>query len=243
MLNLLQLPNRSERERPRGQVMVILALAFIGLASFIGLTVDAGILFVQIGHLRRAVDSASLAAAAQFREGRSLAEMEAAAEEFINLNSLSPGFAEVFVCDISDPTVGNTNPYHDITLCPPDDNSDGVFDDSPFRKFVRVNGEVLVEFSFLPIIGFGSVPIRASAVSETASVDIILAIDTSPSIAPRIRSVRTVFRMISTGTRSTATTSTLPPGYKAHAILLRKCVQRLWRSLTGCISLTTGCPL
>ena len=71
--------------------MVLLALAFIGLASFIGLAVDTGILFIQIGHLRRAADAASLAAANQFREGRTTAQIEAAADEFINLNKPKPG--------------------------------------------------------------------------------------------------------------------------------------------------------
>ena len=163
--------------------MVLIAMAFIGLAAFVGLTVDAGMLFIQIGHLRRAVDSSSLAAANQFREGRSVAEIEAAADEFIDLNSLNPANAVIFICDISDPTVGNTNPYHDINICPPDTDGDGVHDDSPPRKFVRVEATMPVEFAFLPIIGWGSIDIRAEAISETASVDIVLVIDTSQSMA------------------------------------------------------------
>ncbi len=163
--------------------MVLIALAFIGLAAFIGLTVDVGILFVQIGHLRRAVDSASLAAANQFREGRTLAEIEAAADEFINLNSLNPATAVIFICDISDPTAGNTNVYHDVDICPPDTDGNGVHDDSPPRKFVRVEATMPVEFAFLPIIGWGSIDIRAEAISETASVDLVLVIDTSQSMA------------------------------------------------------------
>jgi hypothetical protein len=163
--------------------MLLIALAFIGLAAFIGLTVDAGILFIQIGHLRRAVDSASLAAANQFREGRTLAEIEAAADEFINLNSLNPANAVIFICDIADKTATNPNPYHDVDLCPPDLNGDGTHDDSPPRKFVRVEATMPVEFAFLPIIGWGSIDIRAEAISETASVDLVLVIDTSQSMA------------------------------------------------------------
>ena len=163
--------------------MVLIALAFIGLAAFVGLTVDAGILFIQIGHLRRAVDSASLAAANQFREGRTLAEIEAAADEFINLNSLNPANAVIFICDIADPTAGNTNVYHDVDICPPDIDGDGVHNDSPPRKFVRVEATMPVEFAFLPIIGWGSIDIRAEAISETASVDLVLVIDTSQSMA------------------------------------------------------------
>jgi len=151
--------------------MVLLALAFIGLASFIGLAVDTGILFIQIGHLRRAADAASLAAANQFREGRTTAQIEAAADEFINLNSLNPANANIFICDFSDPT----SIYHDPALCP-------AAGDPP-RKFVRVEASMPVEFAFLPVIGFGSININANAVSETASVDLVLAIDTSPSMA------------------------------------------------------------
>ncbi|MEJ2013567.1 MAG: pilus assembly protein TadG-related protein, partial [Anaerolineales bacterium] len=129
MSNLRQLPshNPAQRKLQRGQAMVLIALAFIGLAAFTGLTVDAGILFIQIGHLRRAVDSASLAAANQFREGRSDNEIERAADEFINLNSLNPADADIFKCDLSDPTATNTNPYHDLTLCPDDLNGNGWY--------------------------------------------------------------------------------------------------------------------
>jgi hypothetical protein len=163
--------------------MVLIALAFIGLAAFIGLVVDAGILFIQIGHLRRAVDSSSIAAANQFREGRTLTEIEAAADEFINLNSLNPATADIFICDIGDPTPGNTNTYHDIELCPDDLDLDGVHNDTAFRKYVRVVATMPVDFSFLPIIGFGSIDIQANAISEAASVDVVLVIDTSESMA------------------------------------------------------------
>jgi len=159
----------------RGQALILIALAFIGLASFIGLAVDAGILFSQIGHLRRAVDAAALAAANQFREGRTVAELTASATEFINLNSVSTATAEIFVCE--DPFPGHP-PYtsaHDPTLCPTGGD--------PYRKFVRVEAQVDVNLAFLPIIGFNAIPIHANAVSEAASVDLVLAIDTSASEA------------------------------------------------------------
>ena len=80
----------SNQRLQRGQAMILIAMSFIGLAAFIGLAVDTGILFIQVGHLRRAVDAASLAAANQFREGRTLEQIEDSADEFINLNSLNP---------------------------------------------------------------------------------------------------------------------------------------------------------
>jgi hypothetical protein len=182
MSNQRQLPDshRTPSWRERGQALVLIALAFVGLASFIGLAVDSGILFIQIGHLRRAVDAAALAAASQFREGRTVAELTDAATQFINLNSVATGTAEVFVCEESLgpgpwPNPGPYSSAHDPSLCPP------VGD--PYRKFVRVEGEVLVNFAFLPIIGIYSFPIHAEAISEAASVDLVLVIDTSSSMA------------------------------------------------------------
>src|SRR3990172_10416510 len=101
----------SRRRQQRGQALVLIALAFVGLAAFIGLAVDAGILFIQIGHLRRAVDAAALAAAGQFREGRSVAELTTSATQFINLNSVATGTAEVFVCEESIGPPGFVGPW------------------------------------------------------------------------------------------------------------------------------------
>jgi hypothetical protein len=151
--------------------MVLIALAFVGLAAFIGLAIDAGILFIQIGHLRRAADAASLAAANQFREGRTTADIDATADEFINLNSLNPADANIYICDYETPT----SIYHDEDLCP--EGGD------PYRKFVRVEASMPVDFVFLPIIGWGQIDIQAGAISETASVDLVLTIDTSGSMA------------------------------------------------------------
>jgi hypothetical protein len=46
-----------------------------------------------------------------------------------------------------------------------------------------VQAQLPVNFAFLPIIGWSSVTIQANAISEAASVDIVLAIDTSESMA------------------------------------------------------------
>ena len=70
----------------RGQAMALIAFGFIGLVAFIGLAIDAGIVFAHIGHLRRGVDSAALAAANQIRQGWNDATITSAAEELILLN-------------------------------------------------------------------------------------------------------------------------------------------------------------
>ncbi len=157
----------------RGQALILIALAFIGLAAFVGLAVDAGILFSAVGHLRRSVDAASLAAANQFREGRPVEALERSATEFINLNSVNPATANIFICDIINPTPDPA--VHDAALCPTGTD--------PHRKFVRVEAQMLVNFAFMPIVGFDSTTIRAEAIAETASVDLVLAIDNSASMA------------------------------------------------------------
>jgi hypothetical protein len=154
----------------KGQALILIALAFIGLASFIGLAVDGGILFIQIGHLRRAVDSAALGAANQFREGNTIADITTAAEQMLALNNLTPITVGVFICDINNPTAA----HHDPSLCPPAGE--------PPRKFVRVEATMEVNFFFMPIVDFDSINIYSEAVSETASVDLVLSIDRSPSM-------------------------------------------------------------
>ncbi|MCX6072617.1 MAG: pilus assembly protein TadG-related protein [Chloroflexi bacterium] len=156
--------------KQRGQALILIALAFVGLAAFIGLAVDAGILFIQYGHLRRAVDAASLSAANQFREGWTPAEMTAAGLQVLALNGLDPTSIGVAVetCDTAtipgDPALCMTAPA------------------TP-RKLVRVTGTVTAHFAFLPIIGIYSAPLSANAISEAASTDIVLVIDSSESMA------------------------------------------------------------
>ena len=176
----MSLPKRfARKDLESGQALVLLAAAFVGVAAFVGLTVDAGILFSNVGHLRRATDAASLAAANQFRENRSPEELSYMAFEYLELNGLyplSPSDVEVRICDLSIPP----GPYHDPILCASTPGSECP-GDSP-RKCVRVNAQFEVNFAFLPIIGWKSTTIAAESISEAASVDLILVLDISPSM-------------------------------------------------------------
>jgi len=84
----------------------------------------------------------------------------AAATEFVNLNGLNPATAVVDTC------------ASDASLCT-----------NPPRKLVRVTASMLVSFVFLPVIGLDSVTIHANAISEAASLDLVVVIDTSSSMA------------------------------------------------------------
>jgi Flp pilus assembly protein TadG len=91
------------RQTERGQAMLIVAAAIIGLIAFIGLMVDSGILFIANGHLRRAVDAAALSAATQLREGADPDDLAKAAKEFMALNGVDPDTVTVETCDYTAP--------------------------------------------------------------------------------------------------------------------------------------------
>lgn len=150
--------------REKGQALILIALAFVALLGFVGLVVDVGAVFIQYGHLRRGVDAASLSAAAQFREFRSVGEMTAAATEFLRLNGIPDATAVVEVCDPGNP---------DPALC-----------STPWaRKLVRVRASTPVEFSFMPILGIYSTMLTAEAIGEAAGLDVVLVLDRSESMA------------------------------------------------------------
>lgn len=155
-------------KREKGQVLVFIALAFMGMLAFIGLATDIGILFISMGHLRRGVDAAALAAAAQFREGRSYNEIRDSAIDFFELNQ-GPVVPTSILVETCLPTNPGGPPAN---LCP-----------SPPRKFVRVTADADVSFTFLSLIGWDSISITANAVSEAASLDVVLVLDTSESMA------------------------------------------------------------
>ena len=156
------------KEHPRGQVFIIIALAFLVLVAFIGLAVDAGLTFIAYGRLARSVDAAALAAAAQFREGRTVDEMEATAANAMQINGVDFTDIDIELCDYSAPLADQ-----DPQLCT-----------QPFhKKLVRITVSADVPLSFLRVVGFNTINLSSSAVSEAASMDVVLVIDISESMA------------------------------------------------------------
>jgi len=148
--------------------MALIAFGFIGLVAFIGLAIDAGIVFAHIGHLRRGVDSAALAAANQIRQGWDDTTITNSAEELIllNLPASNAGVLNVVVESC------NTNP-----------SIKGCTASGAARKLARVAATLDVNLAFLPIIGWDSLSITSDAISETASVDLVMVLDNSTSMA------------------------------------------------------------
>lgn len=155
-----------------GQVLIVVAFSIVFIIAIMGLALDVGVMFIENARLRRAVDSAALAAALQYREGYQMSYLEKSAIEFLGLNGINDPGALVQVCqDISDPDYPN---HHNADLCPPVGQL--------ARKLVRVVARGNAYLAFLPVIGIDFAPIAAEATSETASVDVVLAIDRSESM-------------------------------------------------------------
>jgi hypothetical protein len=158
----------------RGQAIILIAFAIVGLVAIVGLMIDGGILLIEYARLKRGIDSASIAAASQFRkpldgaagDAMGLA-MEKAGEEFLQFNQS--------VADVTVETCEYPGTNHSADLCP------GVGE--PARKLVRVTADRYVNFGFMRIVGLNGTTITATSEGEAASIDLVLAIDTSASMA------------------------------------------------------------
>ena len=168
MTKMLRNVNKKFARLERGQVLVIVAVAAVGIIAIIGLALDVGLMFIGNARLRRAVDSAALAAALQYRQTASITDLTAAATEFLVLNGVT--------LDASNPVTVNTC-ITLASLC-----YDPVTSTTLSRKLVQVHATATLHLAFLPVIGIDSVPIAATAVSETASLDVVLVIDRSESM-------------------------------------------------------------
>jgi hypothetical protein len=176
-----KLLKRSER----GQAIVLIIFAFVGLVAMVGLVTDTGLVLIEYGKLKRSVDAAAIAAAQEYRpdpdaipdpatgiKDLNIAMMTNAAENMLRLNQTE---------NVSNITVATCEDAADVrpTLCNPNPESDPVNN----RKLVEVTANAEVPLAFLKVLGIRSVTLSASAVGEAATIDLVLIIDTSGSMA------------------------------------------------------------
>lgn len=160
------------KKAERGQSIIILAFAFVVLLGFVGLTTDVSLMFVRYATIRRAVDSASLAAATQMRQGTEEAAVAIAARQFVEFHGLDSVRVLVDTCQ----TIDQGNPDEDIQalreeLCTADQ-----------RKLVKVTVQIESPTVFLRLLGWENFTLQASAISETAALDVVLIMDVSESM-------------------------------------------------------------
>jgi len=155
------------RKNDSGQSIILLAIGFVALASFVGITTDISLMFVRYSQLARAVDSAAIAAANQMRSDRSIASVSLAARQMIEFHGINPIDVLVDTCQ-SIP----------IDQRPTDELCRG--DQS---KLVRVTAQIISPTAFLRLVGWRDFRLQASSLSETATLDVVLIMDVSERMA------------------------------------------------------------
>jgi Flp pilus assembly protein TadG len=161
----------------KGQAIILIAFAFVGLVAMVGLVTDTGLLLIEYGKLKRSVDAAAIGAAQQYRVEAGTDEvnqesLENAALNYLNLNQVE-NLSNVIVRSCEDTGVDRP------ALC----NADPVNNPIDNRKLVEVTASADVTFGFLRVIGFESVTLTATSVGEAATLDLVLVMDTSAQMA------------------------------------------------------------
>ncbi|MDZ4769828.1 MAG: pilus assembly protein TadG-related protein, partial [Chloroflexota bacterium] len=202
---------RPGRRAQSGQALVVLAIGFVALLGFVGIVTDVSLLFIRYSTMRRAVDAASVAAAGQMRriidetpldgiaqgEAESVANLNLAARQFIELYGLNPTNVLVETCRaqnvVRDPTtldpqdrVG-TNLFNVNGTVNTGANQDDVkryqeLCTEDELKLVRVTAQIEAPTIFMRLLGYDSVTLTESAISQTAVIDVVLIFDVSESM-------------------------------------------------------------
>lgn len=169
--------NKFLKKSEKGQAIILIAFAFIGLVAMVGLVTDTGLMLIEYGKLKRSVDSAAIAAAQEYRPRANATELdldrlENAAIGMLNLNQVENlSNIEVHTCEPTD----TARP----ALCNPDPINNPMAN----RKLVEVSASSAVDFGFLRVIGIQSATLTASSVGEAATIDLVLVMDTSGGMA------------------------------------------------------------
>lgn len=166
------------RQKSKGQVIVIFAVVMVTILLFVGLALDAGIVYISYGNLKRTVDSASLAAANEFKRSHDVNDMTGAASEVLNLMNQDYSNLVLLLCDMDeDGDRDDDLPPGFEERCPDTQNGEAP------RKLVYVEAEMEARLSFLTLVGFHTVHLSSYSISEAAPLDIVIVLDTSESMA------------------------------------------------------------
>ena len=173
------------KKSERGQAIILLAFAFIGLIAMVGLVTDTGVLLIEYGKLKRSVDAAAVAAAQEYRPNPladpdpvtgvrplNLTAMENATRTFLQINQIN-NLTDVVVHTCED--TGDDRP----DLCNPDPEGNPIEN----RKLVEVTAHSDVRFAFLRVLGINSADVVVTSIGEAATIDLVLLMDTSGSMA------------------------------------------------------------
>lgn len=189
---------KPQTKKSAGQVLVIFGISLVVLLLFVGLALDAGSVYVTYGQLKRAVDSAAIAAANEFKRGANSTAMTTTAEEVMSAMNISSSSLNLnlYVCDENDNAVysstgtldghpdGIRDQYLDTVVpkfyarCP---NTEGSNPEAP-KKLVWIEATQKAPLYFLSLLGFGTINLETNAISEAAPLDLVIVLDVSESM-------------------------------------------------------------
>ncbi|MCC7451528.1 MAG: hypothetical protein IT324_29230 [Anaerolineae bacterium] len=199
------------RRSRSGQSIILVAFAFVALIAFVGIATDVALLFVRYSTLRRAVDAAAIAAAGQVRENANYMTLNAVAMQFIQSHGLNPDSVKVETCETDIDAIIKQNPGNRFPAGNADNGKNaynylaGINPTVPAnqsppselctkspQKLVRVSAQIASPTAFLHIIGWQSVTLQTSSLSQTALLDVALVLDTSLSAAADTRTAQAI---------------------------------------------------
>ncbi len=157
---------RDVDRRKRGQILLIVALAMVGLLVAAGLAVDGGVLFMRKSQLDRAVDSAALAGVVVLSNS-DLTAANIRGQQVLAANN-------IFTTSQTSCSSVSWKPAGPNDYC--GERRPGLAPGA-----IRYHIEVLWESEtyFMPLLGFGKFPLRSQATAEYLTVVDIFASDTS----------------------------------------------------------------
>jgi hypothetical protein len=165
-------------EQESGQIILIMALAMVGLLVAAGLAADAGVLFMRKSLLDRAVDSAALAGVVELdttmdpgsgSSDPNLPRAHVRGMQLLAANDIVLTNGDNCPDPIDDATYWSTHDY-----CG-EKRSGAIPGSIRYAAYARWYAPLF----FMPIIGFDDVPLRANAEAEYMSLVDIYASDTN----------------------------------------------------------------
>jgi len=155
MLTSLKHPQHKTK-RQKGQAIVIIAMAMVGLLVAVGLAIDAGVLFIRRAQLDKAVDAAALSGVMVLAETDSVPDANTRGLQLLGANGIV--------------LAGSAADCGSVTWGTPGTDDDYCGQEQPgfIPGAIRyhVEAEAVSETYFMTILGFDDIPIQSQATAE-----------------------------------------------------------------------------
>ncbi len=147
----------------RGQAIVLIALAIVGLVGLTGLSVDMGMSFANRRQAQNAADNAALSTAllAIRNEGATQSELEAKAEDIMRANGFNPDDGTTTITVNRPPADG---PYSNCSN-PPQEVRD-QYPEFDCNEFIQIIINTETKTFFAPVVGINQTANRVEAVAR-----------------------------------------------------------------------------